>query len=155
MDTCKGTRKPRSHAIGTSNWIIRTRGGRKGSRLSERRQSLRSSQKIPGWASGNAAPSQSTPPDRWHPHHQDHPAASAKVEPGPQTSVPAGRGRGKGCKTSRGKGRGRLASEHLPGAHAADLTMSPPTSIAAAPLVPSRNNGSSSSSSSSSTSSVG
>ena len=32
-------------------------------------------------------------------------AASAKVEPGLQPSMPAGRGRGKGCKTSRGKGR--------------------------------------------------
>ena len=33
---------------------------------------------------------------------------------------------------------------NLPGAPTADLTMSPPTSIAAAPSVPSRNNGSSS-----------
>ena len=44
---------------------------------------------------------------------------------------------------------------NLPGAPTADLTMSPPTSIAAAPSVPSRNNGSSSGSSSSSSSSEG
>ena len=43
----------------------------------------------------------------------------------------------------------------LPGARAADVTMSPPASIAAAPLVPSRNNCSSCSSSSSSSSGVG
>ena len=77
-------------------------------------------------------------------------AASSKVELGPQTSVPTGRGRGKGCNTSRGRGRGRPASEDLP----ADLTMLPPTSLAAAPSVPSRNNSSSSSSSSSSSCSV-
>ena len=55
---------------------------------------------------------------------------------------PAGRGRGKGCKKSRGKGRKRLVAEELPGAPAADLTTSPPASIAIAPSEPSRNNGS-------------
>ena len=44
---------------------------------------------------------------------------------------------------------------NLPGARAADVTMSPPASIAASPFVPSRNNGSWSSSSSSSSSCVG
>ena len=43
----------------------------------------------------------------------------------------------------------------LPSAPTTDLTMSPPTSIAVAPSVPSRNNGSSSSSSSSSSSCEG
>ena len=44
---------------------------------------------------------------------------------------------------------------NLSAAPAADLAMSPPTSIAVAPPVPSRNNGSSSSSSSSSSSCEG
>ena len=83
---------------------------------------------VPGVILGNVAPVAF--PDHGAPGPEAQPkanrsrrAASAKDEPGPQTSLPAGRGRGRGGKTSRRKGRGRLASEDLSGAPTADLTL--------------------------------